>query len=1398
MSNTLSFFLGVVLAFAAVQTAQGATAVYYNFKSGAGTEESPKDLRDTGIWTTNTGYNGNGISQEPKGQHNFNFGFASDITGEAWVYSSKAGKIADMIYTHTGHFVFKSGDFETVNQFYIGDTANKISTITKKDGAWAVGGNMHVGHNGSGTFVQDGGTVWVKNNKSLYVGNPGTGSLTVKSGELTVSGVSYIGRGATGNGTVTVNGGTVTFEGDCIFGDGGGTGILTINGGTVTVASGKWTKSSNATGTGTLNLNGGIFNTQHIQDTAAGSTINVNFNGGTLKANAANANGLIYNVNGGVSVTVGMNGGTIDTGAFNITIPTAVNAVENTTGAFTVTGGGSATFSEMGNLSGALTVGDSTTLRWFDQDSEVSPTCSFSSLALGAGSTIYLDADASGHDALPATVTTTATAENLATVKLIVRAMPASGQMFPLFAMDEADVNKVNIIAETPVGASIVLEKGYANGYLTYAIMAKSYVWNASQQNWNGTGAWDVDGIASDWADNNNAVFNTANAAATLAADVMAIKLDFRADATVAAGGGTLTVLEASVDPSVSATINAPTTGSLEKNGAGTLTLGSSRTDQTTLSEGALVMSGEGTTLDWTKFTFGTDPLKPVTLKFNDGATLANNSSMSVLAEDMDITLVKECGDWNVTGNFQFPYSAGTTAKFYHKGGTLTVSEYLVFGDNKDAKPTYAEISGGTVRCTSTAVRAIIASSSDATVVVKNKGALETAGDLLVANAAVNGTLTVEDGGKVIVADSIVFNYASADSVGIINLKRGGVLSAKRMYSGKGGPATCNFDGGTLIVTSNVEDNKLFSKVGGSGVVTVTVSEWGGTIDNGGNAMSSAIGNTITGEGGLTFTGTGATRVIADQAYIGTTTVSEGTTLSVANVTFAGSVSFAAGSKLNFESYTHGVAPLSASALKLPADGTVELTLNGGAFKKGVYIICSASGVSAVDGERFVPSTDGETLSWSVDGDRLLLTVGSVSGNFWTGLAGNNKMSDDGNWADGTAPEDGEDVDFSSILASTTIDADIANVTFGTVTMGLGPVVFTNDYMRATSFSDTSKVAVAPNSMVTLDGNLEFGTNVESYVCRYIYEGGKFVVTGNIIATSSQTGNIFPHVANDRPGSICVKGLVNDTSSSDVFYLVQKDKDRVANWQIGEGGISGSKRFILGHSGGGRVTITATADFAVSADIVQYSKLTLIPNGHKITLGTDVARHEGGILGGGANGLTTVSGPGKVVVNYDVTKLTSYTGSQPNAFKVASGGTLAIVSGANTSVSTDNKGMITVESGATLEVAGSGTVKLGCNHKFEDQAILKFNFTRRKEAPILNLADKTVEFGNNKSIKVSLSGVRPVFNFGGRWVLTTGGKFADVAVDLVKKSPDWVLGVGVENGEIYANIKPEGTRIVVR
>ena len=124
-------------------------------------------------------------------------------------------------------------------------------------------------------------------------------------------------------------------------------------------------------------------------------------------------------------------------------------------------------------------------------------------------------------------------------------------------------------------------------------------------------------------------------------------------------------------------------------------------------------------------------------------------------------------------------------------------------------------------------------------------------------------------------------------------------------------------------------------------------------------------------------------------------------------------------------------------------------------------------------------------------------------------------------------------------------------------------------------------------------------------------------------------------------------------------------------------------------------------------------------------------------------------------------------------------------------------GAIAVNDGATLKVAESGTVKLGGDLRLNDGATLAFNFTDRKNAPVLDLTGREVTFGTEAQVKVSLSGERPI---GGKHILTSGSQIEGMA-SFVKADdcPKWVKGVGVDDdGNLYAEIIAKGMRLFFR
>ena len=718
----------------------------------------------------------------------------------------------------------------------------------------------------------------------------------------------------------------------------------------------------------------------------------------------------------------------------------------------------------------------------------------------------------------------------------------------------------------------------------------------------------------------------------------------------------------------------------------------------------------------------------------NDYARIGygNNSTASFVLEDGAVT----CGD---VGNFSVGYGTGSKAYFEQNGGTVSINRSLNIGYNG-------------------------------------------AGELTINN----GTFTVE--GRIYLGDQ------GTDSSGNITLN-GGTLETKRIECGaslKGG--TILFNGGTL------KANGTFSAglVSDDSYITVQLGASGGTIDN--NGLAITIPCTITGAGGLTLSGAGTTMVSADQSYTGTTTVSSGTTIAVSGVTFAGSLALEAGSTMNIVSYD-GTTPLALPLLTLPSEGVVNLTLDGGAFSKGVYAICSAPGVAVEDGAKFTFTTEGDLVgNWSIEDDALVLTVGEILDNMWTGRGGDFRMSNGANWGGGEVPAADADIDLSFISANTTIIAD-ADRTFGAVKMGADVITFTGS-LSATSFiseethNPTAKIAVGENSTVTLVGDLVFATNSACYVCYSIAEGGTFAVTGDIIATEQQTKNVLPCNQKFNEGVISAKGLVSRIGG-EAFGLASWVSGALAKWVIGEDGLSGAEKFYVGTADTGSsatAMITATTNFTVSVGIDQFDKLVFDPAGYEITLGTNTLAKSGGILSGRAKGLTTVTGTGKVVVNYNVEHLANYAQNRTNAFTVTSSATLAFKPGANIGL-----GALTVQDGGTLEVAESGTVTHKGALTLDSGAVLAFNFTERGVVPRLALASGSPTVSGAVTVKVSSD--NNLWPTCGEKLLTTCGGFRaeGVEVSLAAGAPKWAGGVSVNpDGNIVFCVKPKPTVIVIR
>ena len=410
----------------------------------------------------------------------------------------------------------------------------------------------------------------------------------------------------------------------------------------------------------------------------------------------------------------------------------------------------------------------------------------------------------------------------------------------------------------------------------------------------------------------------------------------------------------------------------------------------------------------------------------------------------------------------------------------------------------------------------------------------------------------------------------------------------------------------------------------------------------------------------------------------------------------------------------------------------------------------------------------------------------------WIGGAGP-EMSTPGNWEDNTVPVAGDALDFSAVTAATTVNADI-DATFGAVTMGTGVVTF-NGNLAATSFTDTSKIAVGENATVTLDGNLEIaGSGDAAYVVNRVGSGGSFIVTGRIIATSGFTGKNLYQCASCGGGTVVVKGLETHTNTSNdnwTFRLVGGENGTV-KWAVGADGISGTKKFYLNKNAARTTEIQPTdGDFAVATWIGNRANLILN------TTGTDGNAHTINISNGGGisrDGTLTIAGAGTVVADYD---WTVGDGADSNGYctmpiSVTNTATLALTPGSN--IISNNT--ISVASNATLQVAQSGTVALGGNLSLADGAILGFNLTDG-DLSVLDVSDKTVTFGSESNVVIKVSVAPGRGAMVGSSVLTKGGKFKGVNVRLADDHPAWASSVSVNgDGNIVLDAEFKGLMII--
>lgn len=877
-----------------------------------------------------------------------------------------------------------SGDWTIPYGFYLGNASSTRTAVY-----WR-GGNMDVastadkffmlgsGQNSTNEFYMTGGAL-TTHSWFLIGGNASTtdGCNYFEISNATVSQTQrnrvFIGYKSGGHNELCVKaGGVFNARNDIVVGqDNSGCGILTVDGGEVNVPNDV--TIANTAAASSVALKGGRLAARQVAHGSGTGAGTLAFDGGTLQANQAYT---LIAASDRLAVTVGANGGTIDCAGFAVTIEEDLDNATGETGSMTFTGtDGTITLNGALNYTGRTCLGDRTRLTLKD--------AAMKSAILSRGLTIVKPVGASPKGTYTLLTCADGTAWTSADIPSITLGDGLAGAT--LFVEDGA--MKIEVTKETQTWA------GAANTSLS---------WGGA--NWSGGATWD---------DGNDAVFATDGAIASVDATATATSVTFSENATIT-GPATLAPGTVSVLAEKEATINAATAGALEKTGAGTLTLGASRSDATTLSEGTLVMDGSDTTLDWSKLSFGTDTAKPLALKFTDGAKATGMSADVRYGEaGCSVTIDKDGGDWVCAQGFRPGMGAASRTTFYHRsgsmdvsngnsswfclgdgangtnefymtGGTITAHGWFLIGGNQSCTEgrNYFEISGGTfTKQDNQGVFIGYKSGGHNELCVKTGGTFHTTKYVAVGQDSYGKGILTVDGGEVLADEYVSLGRASGVE-GIVSIK-GGRLTTKYINYGGSGTGKVFFNGGILRAAA---DNTTLIQANDN--LYVYVGANGGTIDANGKTVTISeplLEDAQSTGGGMTFKGGGSIAIADGNTYTGVTTVEVGTALSVPAPI--------AGDKLAFA---------------IPAG-----------LADGVYAVVSVTGDAAFAADVLDDATKPAEAEFvlSADGKTIYCIYGNVENSWTGGTAG--VLTDPESWVLRRVPGNGETAVISSAAAAT-------------------------------------------------------------------------------------------------------------------------------------------------------------------------------------------------------------------------------------------------------------------------------------------------------------------------------------------------------------------------------------------
>ncbi|MBQ3748704.1 MAG: discoidin domain-containing protein [Kiritimatiellae bacterium] len=366
------------------------------------------------------------------------------------------------------------------------------------------------------------------------------------------------------------------------------------------------------------------------------------------------------------------------------------------------------------------------------------------------------------------------------------------------------------------------------------------------------------------------------------------------------------------------------------------------------------------------------------------------------------------------------------------------------------------------------------------------------------------------------------------------------------------------------------------------------------------------------------------------------------------------------------------------------------------------------------------------------------------------------------------------------------------------------------DTHRETTWSDgSSSLAGDPEKALTVMSGGEVIARVATIDTQRIDNGGNSIwaVRGYLVkrndgvfrVTEQCTAKGIDRVKNGKDGVYQYSTEVSKKDGSGTFYFgrFHLDFENSEWWHVKMRYSSGTEHIVLGSGGltsskgrievdGNGLKLSSSADWTFGARSVEGSKnKTQVIRGQAAQLELDTADYDNpeapghtitveGLISEESNKTMPVNVVGNGVVDWKVASNIADWQFE-HGITVKDTATLKV----NPGYAAPGKGAVTVESGAALAVASSGTLALAGNLTLADGATLAFNFTDRRTAPVLDLEGKTVTLGGEKRIKVSLSGERPAYGTDGKYFLTSGGGFTGADIDWTG-SAEWVKSVGVD------------------